>query len=51
MDLIDHVGQEFEIDPESDSDRVDELVSLCLKQALSQAKSNSNDTSTAASSE
>jgi hypothetical protein len=37
--------QEFEIDPESDSDQVDELLSLCLKQALSQAKGSSEDSS------
>jgi len=46
--------QEFELDPESDSDQVDDLLSLCLKQALSQAKSSGKgdaDTSTAAASD
>jgi len=37
--------QEFDLDPESDSDQVDELLSLCLRQALSQAKSNDKDSS------
>ena len=46
--------QEFELDPESDTDQVDDLLSLCLKQALSQAKSTGKgdaDTSTAAASD
>jgi len=41
-------GQEFELDPECDSDQVDDLLSLCLRQALSQVKSNDRDSSTAA---
>jgi len=46
------VWQDFELDPECDSDQVDELLSLCLKQALSQAsKSSDRDTSTAPASE
>jgi len=49
--LTDDVGQEFELDPESDSDQVDDLLSLCLKQALTQAKSSSKEPATAASSE
>ena len=51
MGLIDDVGQEFELDPECDADQVDDLLSLCLKQALSQAKPSDRDTSTAAVSE
>jgi len=47
---MDDVGQEFELDPESDSDQVDELLSLCLKQALTQAKSTSNETAETAGS-
>ena len=30
--------QEFEIEPECDTDDVDELLALCLKQALAHAK-------------
>ena len=30
--------QEFDIDPECDTDQVDELLSLCVKQAVQQAE-------------
>jgi len=35
-------SQEFDIEPECDSDQVDDLLALCLKQALAHARSNSD---------
>jgi hypothetical protein len=46
--LLKSMNDEFDLDPESDSDQVDELLSLCLKQALSQVKDGGGDGATAA---
>jgi len=50
MSFVNCVGQEFDLEPESDSDQVDELLSLCLKQALTQAKSNAKDSASTSAS-
>jgi len=36
--LLKTINEEFDIDPECDSDQVDELLALCLKQALTHVK-------------
>lgn len=36
--LLKTINEEFEIDSESDSDQVDELLALCLRQALAHAR-------------
>lgn len=41
--FTDDIWQEFEHDPECDTDQIDDLLSLCLNQALSQAQAKSTD--------
>ncbi|XP_013379417.1 MORC family CW-type zinc finger protein 2 isoform X1 [Lingula anatina] len=41
--LLKSINEDFDIDPEADTDQVDELLSICVKQALAQQQSDGSD--------